>query len=148
MSRLLKLAGSLGLAMFALAPVAVSTTASAAERGHRGGPRVQQQSVPYQSPAAASVRTIQRNFYPSTAGGARSVYRGNRGGGGGIAHNPGRHDNGHNRRHRNRVYYAVPSYSYDSYAYSGFDGDCRYYWRRYQRTGNPVWKHRYYQCIE
>jgi hypothetical protein len=156
MSRLINLASTLGGAL-ALASVALSSAALAAQDGRRGADRgaarVQQQSVPQQSRAAASVRQIERNFYPSNAGGVRSLDRGNRGGGGGgIAHNPGRHYNGHqgeNRRHhgrRNTIIYAVPSY--DDYAYSSGDDDCRYYWRRYQRTGNPIWKYRYYDCIE
>ena len=59
----------------------------------------------------------------------------------------------HHRRHRGGyLVYSAPfygNYYNDSYAYNySDDDDCRYFWRKYQRTGNPVWKRRYYRCID
>lgn len=56
----------------------------------------------------------------------------------------------HHHHHRGgRFFYTAPLYDYyydDSYYYA--DNSCGYYWRRWLRTGNPVWKARYYDCIE
>ena len=55
---------------------------------------------------------------------------------------------GHNRHHHhNRFFaYSVPLYDYD-YSY-GYSNGCGWLWQRYLNTGNPRWKHRYYECIE
>lgn len=61
----------------------------------------------------------------------------------------------HHRRHRGglRFYsYGSPYYydDYYDYGYSSWADDdvsCSYYWRKYQQTGSPRWKARYYNCI-
>lgn len=60
----------------------------------------------------------------------------------------GDHHEHHARHHRGHLFvYGVPAY--DNYYYDDSYGDdtCRYYWQRYQQTGNPKWKWRYYDCI-
>lgn len=60
--------------------------------------------------------------------------------GGGKRH----HGHGHHRYYRGgRFIYTAPLY--DSYYYGS---GCEYYWNRWLRTGNPVWKARYYDCID
>lgn len=62
--------------------------------------------------------------------------------GGGEHHHRGHHRGG-------RFFYTSPLY--DNYYDDGYyyaDNSCGYYWRRWLRTGNPVWKARYYDCVE
>lgn len=42
-------------------------------------------------------------------------------------------------------FYAFPLYS-SGWDYSNYGSGCGYYWNRWQRTGNPVWRARYYDC--
>ena len=81
------------------------------------------------------------------------IYTGkpHRGGNGGSGQHSSDHDGyayGHDRHHHRRhIYvYDVPVYSGDD-DYNNGDRACAYYWQRYQRTGNPKWKYRYYDCI-
>lgn len=61
------------------------------------------------------------------------------------------HSERRGRHHRGGFFiYGGPSYDTyysDNYSYSSDDDSCRYYWHRYQRTGNVKWKWRYYDCI-
>lgn len=63
----------------------------------------------------------------------------------------GRHYGNNHRRNRGASFYVygAPYYNdnYDNYAYEDDSEDCRRYLRRYQRTGNRVWRSRYYNCI-
>lgn len=53
-------------------------------------------------------------------------------------------------RHHRRGYggfYSLPLYDdWDTGYYYG--SDCSYYWRRWSATGNPIWRSRYYDCID
>jgi hypothetical protein len=77
-------------------------------------------------------------------------------GGGNVKHwnNGGDRDGDHHEHHqhhrRHLFVYSLPAYDNyydDSYDDSYGDNTCRYYWHRYQQTGNPKWKWRYYDCI-
>jgi hypothetical protein len=63
----------------------------------------------------------------------------------------GDHDGDHHEHHahhrRGHLFvYGVPYY--DNYYDDSYGDDtCRYFWHRYQQTGNPKWKWRYYDCI-
>jgi hypothetical protein len=52
----------------------------------------------------------------------------------------------HHAHHRHHLFvYGVPYY--DNFYDDSYGDTCGYYWRRYQQTGNPKWKWRYYDCI-
>lgn len=61
-----------------------------------------------------------------------------------------RHHHRHNRGFGFYTYGAPYYYDdYYDYGYSSFDDDgaCSVYWRRWQATGSPRWRARYYDCI-
>lgn len=68
----------------------------------------------------------------------------NRPGGGYVKHHDGRH--GHHRHHRRYYGYGYPLALYD-YDY-GYRGGCGWLWERWLDTGNPIWRTRYYDCID
>jgi hypothetical protein len=147
MRNLPKLAAATALAMFALAPAAVAAHFGSHNGGgahfQGGGAGVPHAAapVPHNAP-----HNFGGGFKPG--GGVPHVRHFN---GGGVAEHHEHHENHgihHGRHHRNFFIYGVPYYdTFDDYAYSYNGGDCGYYWRRYQQTGNPLWKHRYQDCI-
>lgn len=59
------------------------------------------------------------------------------------------HKHHHNHRHGRRIIIGAPYYGgYYDYGYRSYNDDCDYLWQRWQRTGNPKWKARYYRCID
>ena len=71
--------------------------------------------------------------------------------GGNTDNHNGNHSEHRGRHHRGGIFvYGGPSYDTyysDNYSYNNDDDSCRYYWQRYQRTGNVKWKWRYYDCV-
>ena len=59
--------------------------------------------------------------------------------------NEGHEHHGHHRHHGRFLVYSS-LYDYDNSYYDR--GGCGWLWQRYLNTGNPHWKHRYYECIE
>jgi hypothetical protein len=149
-----KLAVTTALAMFALTPAAVAAHMSGHPNGgahfHGGSAGVPHAAVAH--PIMPVPHHNAGGFKPG--GGIPQVRHFNGGGGGNAAWhheqhaNHEHHDNHHGHHHRNFFVYGVPYYdTFDDYAYTYNGGDCGYYWRRYQQTGNPLWKHRYQDCV-
>ena len=64
-----------------------------------------------------------------------------------AANGDGRHYGNKHRRHRGVNFYVYGAPYDNDYADDYDDDDCGRFWRRYQQTGRPVWKRRYYNCI-
>jgi hypothetical protein len=167
MTRLSKLSAATALAMFALTPVAIAAHMSGHVGGgvHGGAPGGGAQFHGNGGGAAHGIVPVPHHnaggFKPG--GGVPQVrhFNGGGGGGGNVAWHHERHEHhannqwqhhehhGHHRHHRlNFFVYGAPYYdSFDDYAYSYNGGDCGYYLRRYLQTGNPLWKHRFQDCV-
>jgi hypothetical protein len=84
-------------------------------------------------------------------GGAR--FAGSRMGRANYASNFNGHDHGHDHGDHHGHHGRFPIFIgggyggyYDDYYYGGDYGGCGYEWSRWQRTGNPYWRNRYYAC--
>ena len=149
----LKFAGALALAALVAIPAANARSMGGGHgggghggahiSGGGGGGRAIGNTIPHVSKGASFHAPAVRHVAPHVQGrnfGAGHPVRSNSYGN----WNGGDH-HGHHRHHRhNRFFIAAPLYDYGDYDRGG----CRWLWKRYLYTGNPVWKHRYYQCIE
>jgi hypothetical protein len=68
-------------------------------------------------------------------------------GGNWAANGDGRHYGNKHRRNRGVNFYVYSAPYYNDYADDYSYDDCGRFWRRYEQTGRPVWKRRYYNCI-
>jgi hypothetical protein len=155
MKTLSKLAATTALAMFALTPAAVAARFSGHPNGgahfHGSGAGVAHAATA--APHNSAPHNSGGGFKPG--GGIPQGRHFNGGGGGGnVAWHREHHEHHdshgihHRHHHLNFFVYGAPYYdSYYDYAYPYNGGDCGYYWRRYQQTGNPLWKHRYQDCV-
>jgi hypothetical protein len=163
-----------GAAVAVMTAMAVSPAAQAAESRHQGHPGGGIHIggggggggggrsfgvVPHKIAPGFQGGGIKRNYGGNAAGPIGLVPNRHQNPGPGlVSKHPGggnaKHWNNGGDRHERRAHhrrghlfvYGVPAYdTYYDDSYGAYN--CRYYWHRYQQTGNPKWKWRYYDCI-
>ncbi len=116
--------------------------------GHAFGANGGSHSISRSSPSGQAFRA--NPTYSAGPQSNRSNFAHNRVGHEGHEGHEGR---GHHGRHHGGNFFAYGGNYYgnsyyddfDDYAYDG--GSCQYYLNRYRRTGNPIWRQRYEDCV-
>lgn len=162
MTSLTKVIGAAALAAMVFVPQAMARDGRSGGGfgGPSGGARVGSAGQPSFSPGA-NARAFNRGTFSggNFANRGPRNFNGNWNGGrkysnwnGGGNWNGPRHHHRHNRGFRFYTYGAPYYYDdYYDYGYASYDDDysgaCSVYYRRWQATGSPRWRNRYYDCI-